>query len=235
MSAIHVQMHDMLCTIRPQQLLTMSVPKPSVSAAKVAQIFDEAPVGYVRGGMALGQRDRTLLLSFGLGASNKAPRTARAGFWGYWRSRRHGHATHGFVGVCPRGLYSWGYICGWTYTVVVSSDVSFDCCYSGKQSREEVLVEPSPLGKSVLVMRKDYSQTLRAHTSSSRARAGRALSRWSHSLTVPVTISEDCDPRYSHTTPLNCCCRAAHFPGCAFPDMWSSTNFCAWYKSSIFD
>jgi len=31
----------------------MSVPKPSVSAAKVAQIFDDAPVGYVRGGVAL--------------------------------------------------------------------------------------------------------------------------------------------------------------------------------------
>ena len=30
-----------------------SVPKPSVSAAKMAQIFDDAPVGYVRGGVAL--------------------------------------------------------------------------------------------------------------------------------------------------------------------------------------
>jgi len=31
----------------------MSLPKPSVSAAKVAQIFDDAPVGYMRGGVAL--------------------------------------------------------------------------------------------------------------------------------------------------------------------------------------
>ena len=31
----------------------MSVPKHSVSAAKVAQIFDDAPVGCVRGGVAL--------------------------------------------------------------------------------------------------------------------------------------------------------------------------------------
>ena len=31
----------------------MSVPIPSVSAAKVAQIFDDAPVGYLRGGVAL--------------------------------------------------------------------------------------------------------------------------------------------------------------------------------------
>ena len=31
----------------------MSVPKSSVSAPKVAQIFDDAPVGYVRGGVAL--------------------------------------------------------------------------------------------------------------------------------------------------------------------------------------
>jgi len=44
---------DGLRTIHPQQLLTMSVPEPSVSAAKVAQIFDEAQVGYVRGGVAL--------------------------------------------------------------------------------------------------------------------------------------------------------------------------------------
>jgi len=65
-----------------------------------------------------------------------------------------------------------GYICGWTYAVVVSSD----CCYSsagvGKRCRGEVLVEPSPLRKSVLVMNEDCSQsTLRAHTSSSRAHA----------------------------------------------------------------
>jgi len=53
MSAMQLQMDDMLRTIRPQQVLTMSVPKPSVSAAKVAQIFDDAPVGYVRGGVAL--------------------------------------------------------------------------------------------------------------------------------------------------------------------------------------
>ena len=53
MSAMQLQMDDMLRTIRPQQLLTMSVPKPSVSAAKVAQIFDDALVGYVRGGVAL--------------------------------------------------------------------------------------------------------------------------------------------------------------------------------------
>ena len=65
---------------------------------------------------------------------------------------------YGFVGVCSRRLYPWGHICGWTYTVVVSSD----CCYSsargGKRSRGEVLVEPSPLGKSVLVMSKDCSR-----------------------------------------------------------------------------
>ena len=36
MSAMQLQMDDMLRTIRPQQLLTMSVPKASVSAAKVA-------------------------------------------------------------------------------------------------------------------------------------------------------------------------------------------------------
>jgi hypothetical protein len=53
MSAMQLQMDQILCTIRPQQLLTMSVPKPSVSAAKVAQIFDDVPVGYVRGGVAL--------------------------------------------------------------------------------------------------------------------------------------------------------------------------------------
>jgi len=53
MSAMQLQMDDMLLTFCPQQLLTMSVPTPSVSAAKVAQIFDEAPVGYVRGGVAL--------------------------------------------------------------------------------------------------------------------------------------------------------------------------------------
>jgi len=53
MSAMQLQMDDILRTIRPQQLLTMSVPKPSASAAKVAQIFDDAPVGYVRGGVAL--------------------------------------------------------------------------------------------------------------------------------------------------------------------------------------
>jgi len=39
MSAMQLQMDDMLRTIRLQQLLTMSVPKPLVSAAKVAQIF----------------------------------------------------------------------------------------------------------------------------------------------------------------------------------------------------
>jgi len=50
MSAMQLQMDDILHTICPQQLLTMSVPKPSVSAAKVAQIFDEALVGHVRGG-----------------------------------------------------------------------------------------------------------------------------------------------------------------------------------------
>jgi len=48
MSAMQLQMDYMLRTIHPQQLLTMSVPKPSVSVAKVAQIFDDAPVGYVR-------------------------------------------------------------------------------------------------------------------------------------------------------------------------------------------
>jgi len=67
-----------------------------------------------------------------------------------------------------------GVICGWTYTVVVSSD----CCYSsaGVRGRGEVLVEPSPLVKSVLVMNKDFSQsTLRAHTSSSRAHASSSL------------------------------------------------------------
>ena len=39
LSAMQLQMDDMLRTIRPQQLLTMSVPKPLVSAAKVAQIL----------------------------------------------------------------------------------------------------------------------------------------------------------------------------------------------------
>jgi len=53
MLAMQLQMDDMLRTIRPQQLLTMSIPKPSVSVAKVAQIFDDTPVGYVRGGVAL--------------------------------------------------------------------------------------------------------------------------------------------------------------------------------------
>jgi len=53
MSAMQLQMDDMSRTFRPQQLLTMSMLKPSVSAAKVAQIFDEALVGYVRGGVAL--------------------------------------------------------------------------------------------------------------------------------------------------------------------------------------
>jgi len=58
--------------------------------------------------------------------------------------------------------------------------VSFDCCYSsaeiGKRGKGEVLVEPSPLGKSVLVMNKDCSQsTFRAHTSSSRAHASSSL------------------------------------------------------------
>jgi len=53
MSAMQLQMDDMVRTIRPRQLLTMSVPKPSVSAAKVAQIVDDALVGYVRGGVAL--------------------------------------------------------------------------------------------------------------------------------------------------------------------------------------
>jgi len=58
--------------------------------------------------------------------------------------------------------------------------VSSDCCYSsagvGKQGRGEVLVKPSPLGKSVPVMKKDCSQsTLRAHTSSSRAHASSSL------------------------------------------------------------
>jgi len=53
--------------------------------------------------------------------------------------------------------------------------VSSECCYLsagvGKRGRGEVLFEPSPLGKSVLVMNKDGSQlTLGAHTSSSRAR-----------------------------------------------------------------
>jgi len=45
--------HPLARTFRPQQLLTMSVSESPVSTAKVAQIFDEAPVGYVRGGVAL--------------------------------------------------------------------------------------------------------------------------------------------------------------------------------------
>jgi len=49
---MQLQMDDMLRTIRPQHLRTMSVPKPSVSAAKVAQIFDDVLVGYERGGVA---------------------------------------------------------------------------------------------------------------------------------------------------------------------------------------
>ena len=44
---------EMLRTIHPQQLLSMCAPKPSVRAAEVAQIFDEAPVGCVKRGMAL--------------------------------------------------------------------------------------------------------------------------------------------------------------------------------------
>jgi len=52
-AAMQLQMDAMLRTIQPPQLLTMSVPTPPVSAAKVAQIVDEAPVGYVRGGVAL--------------------------------------------------------------------------------------------------------------------------------------------------------------------------------------
>ena len=53
MAAMQLQMDNMLHTFCPQQLLTMSVPKPPVSAARVAQIFDEALVGYVRVGVAL--------------------------------------------------------------------------------------------------------------------------------------------------------------------------------------
>jgi len=53
MSAMQLQMDGMLRTMRPEQLLTMSVPKSSTSGARVAQIFDDAPVGYVRGGVAL--------------------------------------------------------------------------------------------------------------------------------------------------------------------------------------
>jgi len=73
MSATQLQMDDMSQTFRPQQLLTMSVPKPSVSAAKMARIFNEEPMGYVRGGVALVlvvQRVRAFLLTFGLGASH---------------------------------------------------------------------------------------------------------------------------------------------------------------------
>jgi len=44
---MQLQMDDMLRTIHPHQLLTMSVTKPSVSTAKVAQICDDAPAGYV--------------------------------------------------------------------------------------------------------------------------------------------------------------------------------------------
>ena len=39
MSVMHLQIDDMLRTFRPQQLLTMSVPKPSVSATKVAHVL----------------------------------------------------------------------------------------------------------------------------------------------------------------------------------------------------
>jgi len=53
MAGMQLQMDDMLRTIRPAQLLTMSVPKPSASVAKVAQIFDILQVGYVRGGVGL--------------------------------------------------------------------------------------------------------------------------------------------------------------------------------------
>jgi len=60
-AAMQLQMDAMLRTIQPPQLLTMSVPTPPVSAAKVAQIVDEAPVGYVRGGVAL---DNETELSF---------------------------------------------------------------------------------------------------------------------------------------------------------------------------
>ena len=52
---MQLQMDDMV----PQQLLAMSVPKHSVSAAKVAQIFDDAPVGCVRGGVALDNETRS--------------------------------------------------------------------------------------------------------------------------------------------------------------------------------
>ena len=51
---------------------------------------------------------------------------------------------------------------------MVSSNCRYSSARVGKRGRGEVLVEPSPLGKSVLVMNKDCSQsTLRAHTSSS--------------------------------------------------------------------
>ena len=55
MVAMQLQMDIMSRTFRPQQLLTISVPKPPVSAAKAVQIFNEALVGYVRGGVALNE------------------------------------------------------------------------------------------------------------------------------------------------------------------------------------
>jgi len=50
MAAMQLQVDTMMRTIRPQQLLTKSVPAPPVSADKVARIFDEAPVENVMGG-----------------------------------------------------------------------------------------------------------------------------------------------------------------------------------------
>jgi len=73
MSAMQLQMDDMLHTFRPQQLLTMSVPKPSCSGEKRTHILDEVLVGYVRGGVTLEteqQRDRAFVLTFGLGDSD---------------------------------------------------------------------------------------------------------------------------------------------------------------------
>jgi len=62
MVAMQLQMDIMSRTFRPQQLLTISVPKPPVSAAKAVQIFNEALVGYVRGGVALDNETKLFFL-----------------------------------------------------------------------------------------------------------------------------------------------------------------------------
>jgi len=51
MDVMQLQVDTMIHTVRPQHLLTISVPTPPVSADTVSQIYNETPVGYVRGGV----------------------------------------------------------------------------------------------------------------------------------------------------------------------------------------